>query len=66
MSDLLDQKGLTVSDKTTLVPKNKVTEAISAGLKSQGIPVSVEDTSLDLGVEMNAGGKRRNTSRLQL
>ena len=54
MSQLLTQRGLTVSDKTTLVPMNKVTEAISKGLKSQGVPVSVEQSNLDLGVQMSA------------
>ena len=34
MAELLHERGLSISDKTTLVPMNRITEAIGKGIKS--------------------------------
>jgi len=50
---------LTLADKSTLLPKTKMTEAVAEMLNAQGIPIHTADTCDDVGVQMTATTVRR-------
>ena len=51
MLDEIERLGLTLSPKTTIVPKGPVADAIADAISKRGVTVSISNGGTDIGVE---------------
>lgn len=59
MSQSLRNLGLNISDKSTILPVTKYSKAATAALHQRGIPIKLDPTGVDIGVQTTAGNARR-------